>query len=302
MKAERRNIPTTAEVITSVERWGDGILARARKLQRPHVVKIQRPVSEFPQLFVTVPDSWDTIKIAPIYDVHIGHSSHDKALFAKHVDWIQRTPNLLTFNGGDLIENANKLSVGAGVFEQTTSPQNQAFEGIIQVSRIRHKMLFSLPGNHEDRTPVYSGVDLAHWISEGLNIPYFPDYCFCTLKWRGNNFRILAHHGSGSATTAGAQVMAARKALPWAKPVDIYWTGHLHSPRVDVQYQTDVDQKTGLMVERNALVMISPSYLGYFGTYAAKGQYAPGPRGLAVVELHDDGRMDVSVHARGKRF
>src|SRR5512135_795161 len=68
-------------------------------------LKIERPRSDFPELFVTVPDSWPSIVLAPLYDVHLGHDNHDAALFKKHVDWIRRTPNTLTWNGGDLIEN-----------------------------------------------------------------------------------------------------------------------------------------------------------------------------------------------------
>lgn len=262
---------------------------------------IERPRSEFPELFVTVPDSWPSIILAPLYDVHLGHDNHDAALFKKHVDWIRRTPNTLTWNGGDLIENASKLSVGEGVYEQTETPDEQIRSALKAVDPIKHKMLFSLPGNHEARTNLM-GVDIASWIASTLGTAYFRDYCFCTIHWRGNNFRILAHHGSGAATTAGAQRMAARKAVAWAKVFDLFWTGHLHSPLIDVLWQTDIDQRTGKMFERTALVMISPSYLSYFSSYAATKQLPPGPRGLSAVELREDGRMDVSVHANGRRI
>jgi len=270
------------------------------RLKKP-VVKRAYTDSPFPELIVTVPDSWDSIQLAPIYDAHIGASEHDSELFNRHVDWIVRTPNVLTWNGGDLIENASKLSVGAGVYSQDFNPQNQLVQALRRTARIAHKMLFALPGNHEIRTQLM-GVDVAQWIAWMLKVPYFPDYCFCIIKWRGNTFRILAHHGTGAAQTAGAQRMAARKDVAWARPVDIYWTGHLHQPLVDVLYQTDADQKTGQLYERNGLVVISPSYLGYFGSYAAQKRYAPGTRGLAVVVLQEDGRIDASIHARGRRL
>ena len=96
--------------------------------------------------------------------------------------------------------------------------------------------------------------------------------------------------------------MAARKDIAWAKPFDVYWTGHLHSPLVDVLYQTDFDQRTGRIHERNGLALISPSYLKFFGTYASKKRYPPGARGLAVVTLRPDGRIDANLHANGKRL
>ena len=259
-----------------------------------------RPTSEFPELIVTVPDSWSTIKLAPLYDVHIGNINHDAALFTKHVEWIRKTPNVLTWNGGDMIENVTENAPGRT--EQTMTPQAQIDLAKKLLKPIGHKLLFSLPGNHEDRSEKAAGLQITRWMTDDFDAPFFPDYCFCTIKWRGNNFRILAHHGSGSATTAGAQRMAARKALSWAKVFDLCWTGHLHNPLADMLYQTDFDQRTGTMYERGGVVMISPSYLKYFGSYAAKKQYSPGTRGLAVVELQADGRMDVSVHAVGRRL
>ena len=278
-----------------------GFLADLRKEFRSRQVTIKRPTSVFPELLVKVPDSWATVQIAPLYDVHLGHKHHDEALFKKHVQWIARTPNVLTFDGGDLFDNSSKLSVGGGVYEQSETPNEQVYSGMEAIAPIQHKMLFKLPGNHEQRSG-QMGLDVAQWVSTGLALPYFSDYCVCVIEWRGLRFRILAHHGSGAATTAGAQRMAARKDLTWAKPIDLYWTGHLHNPLVDVLYQTDADQKTGLLYERNAFVLISPSYLGFFGTYAAMKRYHPGTRGLASVTLNDDGRMDATMHARGQRL
>jgi len=256
---------------------------------------------EVPELRVRVPDSWRTIQLAPLYDVHKGHRNHDAGKFARHLEWLRTTPNVLTWNGGDLIENASKFSVGSGVYEQNLTPQEQIEEAVSDVARVGKKMLFSLPGNHEDRTELM-GVSVGRWIAQSLGVPFFPDYVFVTIEWRGNRFRVLAHHGSGGAATPGGQRMAARKAVAWAKPVDLFWTGHLHNPLLDIMYQTDFNQDTGESVERSALIVISPSYLKYFGSYAAKKQYPPGPRGLSVVELQPDGRIDVTIHVNGRRL
>lgn len=276
-------------------------IEKLQKRFKKRPVRIEKPESEFPELIVTVPDSWPKIQLAPLYDVHMGSAEHDSELFQKHMKWLIETPNVLTFDGGDMWENATKYSPGASVVVQQGSPNSQLFKAVETIAPIQHKMLFKLPGNHEDRTFNEAGLDSGQQFAEHLKIPFFGDYCFCTLRWRGNNFRLAAHHGSGAATTAGAQRNAARKDMPWAK-FDIYWTGHLHQPMADVVFQTDFDQKTNRMVERNAVVMISPSYLRYFGGYAAKKRLAPGMRGLGVLTLEADGRIDVSLHARGKRL
>ena len=278
--------------------------SRVQSLQKQfkhRAVKLHKPTSEFPELIVTVPDSWERIQLAPLYDVHLGSSSHDAPLFQHHLDWIARTPNVLSFSGGDLVENATKDSPGASVIVQRGTPNEQLFRAAKTLTKIQHKLLFALPGNHEDRTFNVAGIDGAEQLAEHLQIPYFPDYAFVTLRWRGNNFRLCAHHGSGAAQTPGAQRNAARKDMPWSH-FDIFWTGHLHQPMMDVVYQIDFDQQAGGTFERNAIVIISPSYVKYFGSYAAKKRYAPGQRGLGVVILNADGRIDASMHARGKRL
>lgn len=262
-------------------------------------VTIERPRSDFPELVVTVPDSWPYIQLAPLYDVHHGHELHASKTFLNHLEWIAKEPYLLTFNGGDLIENA--VIGSPGIFGQTCPPGEQ-FEAAQKLLKpIVRKMLFAIPGNHEDRTRRVAGFDIARALADHLGVLYYPDYCFCTIRWRGQHFRIAAHHGTGAAQTPGGQRNAARKDMPWLK-ADIYWTGHLHQPIVDLVYQTDYDQQSGRMISRQALVIVSPSYLRYFGGYAASKRYAPGAIGLTPVTLRPDGRMDAIVHAKGQRL
>lgn len=286
--------PATEEFKGRVQALQEKFKARPFKL-------FEHPDSEFPELTVVAPDAWDRIILAPLYDVHIGSGDHDEELFEKHRDWIARTPNVLTWNGGDMVENATKESPGASSLVQKGTPNEQLYRAARKLATIQHKMLFAIPGNHEDRTFNVAGLDGAQQLAEHLQIPYFPDYAFVTIKWRGCNFRICAHHGSGAASTPGAQRNAARKDMPWSH-FDLYWTGHLHQPMADIVYQMDFDQATGAAYERSAAVMISPSYVRYFGGYAAKKRLAPGARGLTAAELNPDGRIDVSLHARGKRL
>jgi hypothetical protein len=285
-------VKTADELLTDLEVIQQTFKKRAFKASRPHD-------SEVPQLVVTLPDKFSTIQIAPLYDVHIGSREHDAALFQRHLQWLATTPNVFTFNGGDMFENKTPNEGKMG--HDPLSPEEQIAEVTRQLAPIQHKLLFSLPGNHEDRTMKQSGISSAKRLADNLKLPYFPDYCLCTIKWRGNNFRILTHHGSGGAQTAGAQRMAARKDLVWLHP-DVMWTGHLHQPLVDTAYYIDVDQKTGQSFERTTLVVISPSYCKYFGGYGAKVRMVPGARGLTVITLNEDGRIDASVHARGKRL
>ncbi len=274
-------------------------LEKVQKGFKKSPVLVERPDSAFPELVVTVPDRWPQIQLAPLYDVHIGNAQHDSDLLARHLKWIAETPNVLTWNGGDLIENITPKQAGMG--HTILSPQEQVELAVKTLAPIQHKMLFALPGNHEARTQQGSQISSAKLMADSLQLPYFPDYCFLTVNWRGNSFRIIAHHGAGGAQSPGAQLNSARKELAWTT-ADLIWTGHLHQNKVDVVYRVDYDQQTGRAFERDTIVIISPSYLNYFGGYAAEARMAPGVRGLSVAILNPNGRIDASVHARGKRI
>lgn len=262
-------------------------------------LSVSKPDSEFPELIATVPDSWPTVKLAPWYDVHHGHQLHDQRLFRRHAKWFATEPYTIGWNGGDFFENVVEGS--PGIFSQSSIPDVQFKESLAILAPMRDRLLFAIPGNHEARTFRRTGFDIARELAERVGIPYFPDYCFCTIKWRGLKFRIVAHHGTGASATPGGQRNSARKDMPWVG-ADLYWTGHLHQPIADVVYRADYDQKSDRMVSRSSVVIISPSYLRYFGGYAAAKRLSPGALGLTVAELRPDGNIEVNLHARGARI
>lgn len=262
-------------------------------------IQIERPESDFPELLVTIPNSWPYFKLEPFYDVHLGHHLHASKQFIRDVARVAKEPYTLTFNGGDLFENA--ILGSPGIFSQDATPHEQFDAGMEITHSIHSKMLFAISGNHEARTVRTAGVDLAKLLAEKMGVHYFPDYCFLSLHWRGNNFHGVIHHGSGAAQTPGAQRNAARKDMPWAK-ADFYWTGHLHQSNTDLVFQIDHNQRTNRIVTRQALVIINPSYLKYFGGYAAAKRYGPGTLGTVPIVFSEDGSIMAQVVARGRRL
>jgi hypothetical protein len=262
-------------------------------------VTITRPESDFPELIVNVPSKWPYVQLAPLYDVHLGNNLHSSAIFKRHAEWLAREPYTLTFNGGDLIENS--ILGSPGIFSQDSIPDTQFDNALKVIYPLKDKMLFALSGNHEFRTFRQTGFDLAKHLAQSLGIEYFPDFCFCSIRWKGQTFRIAAHHGTGAAQSPGGQRNAARKDMPWLE-ADVYWTGHLHQPLVDLVYRVDNNQQTGRTFTRQSFAIVSPSYVKFFGGYGAAKRYAPGAIGLIAVTLHEDGRMDSTLHAKGRRL
>ncbi len=256
--------------------------------------------SEFPEVEIKVPDSWPCVKLCPFYDVHLGSKEHDAELFERHLEWVRNTPYIVSFLGGDLIDNLGPQQA-AKMGQNVLTPQEQLHLATKTFAKVQHKVAFSIAGNHEQRSHRASGIDVARQLAENLRVPYSNDYMFAIVKYRDMNIRLLAHHGSGGAQTAGAQRNAARKDLSWVHP-DILITGHLHKTLTDVIFQVDYDQQTGRPFERNAVVLITPAYLRYFGGYAAMNRMAPDTRGMSSVTIKPDGNLFVEMHARGRRL
>jgi hypothetical protein len=303
MPTKAKEGPFKKELVAAAK-MASGFQTELQKIQnkfrdRAFEIASYRPVPEFdfPEIDIIFSDALETIQLAPLYDVHVGSPQHDEQLLDKHLEWMANTPNVFTWNGGDATENITDKKMG----HTPTSNEEQIINVTRKFSKVQHKMMFSIPGNHEARTFKESQTSSGRRIADNLQVPYFSDYVFANLKWRGNNFRLLAHHGAGGAQSPGAQRNSARKDLDWTKP-DLIWTGHLHAPMADTVYMTDYDQRTGRVYERGAVVIISPSYLKFFGGYAAAMRMKPGLRGLSVVTLQSDGRIDTSIHARGKRL
>lgn len=279
-----------------------GFTSRVEEIQKTfgkRQFQLEVPVSDFPELIITVPDRWPHVTLAPWYDVHHGHRLHAAKLFKKHVEWFINEPYTIGWNGGDFIENAVEGS--PGMFSQRTYPGEQFDEALDLLAPLQHKLAFAIPGNHEARTFRIAGIDIAKHMASDLRIPYFPDYCFATIKWRGMQIRIVAHHGTGSSSTAGAQRNAARKDMPWIGGADLFVTGHLHQPMADVVYSTTWDHE-GRMYTRSAFVIICPSYLQYFGGYAGSKRLSPGQIGLAIAKIHSNGDIETTLTAKGKRI
>lgn len=262
-------------------------------------VKIERPQSDFPELIITVPDSWPYVILEPFYDVHLGNNLHAGKQFVRDVERIANQRYTLSWNGGDLIEN-NVLG-SPEVFAQEKPPEGQFADALDILKPVLPKMLFAITGNHEARTWRVAGFSLAKLLAEKMGLEYFPDYCFQTIVYRGNRFRCNIHHGSGAAATAGGQRNAARKDMPWSR-ADIYWTGHLHQCLADLVYQQEYNQRTNRLHSRQGLVIVSPSYVRYYGGYAAAKRLGPGALGTTPITLYPDGTIEARVRAKGRRL
>lgn len=267
-------------------------LPRPDRPWQPKNPAFSRHVAEkTPWVRVQFPDSSRRrLDIVPIYDVHYGHREYRREKFLEYLEYIRRTPSVFTFLGGDIIENASRESVGAGVYEQSVMPNEQIHEIVNLLRPLAHKIMFSIRGNHEYRSMKVLGIDIGQVIAEALSVPYFAQPVYADLSWKGYSWRIHAQHGSSAAQTHGGQINAATKVVPVQGDfTHAFFSGHTHSSKSIAGNAVCRNWETGELEERKYFVIIMPSFLGYFGTYGAERGWAPPSSGSVRLSLYPNG-------------
>ena len=79
---------------------------------RPRAFKRYKPKTEFPELDITIPDEIESPELAPLFDIHCGSNHQDTPLLDRHLNWIADTPNVFTWDGGDVTENITDFKMG----------------------------------------------------------------------------------------------------------------------------------------------------------------------------------------------
>jgi len=110
-----------------------------------HIGKDERG-NEQPYLLVKIPNFKGKVVVAPLFDIHYGHKTHNFEKFMGYIRWIRETPNVYAILGGDVMENA--LDDGRGMsYDQEHPPMAQLDRMTEILSTISHKILASTPGN-----------------------------------------------------------------------------------------------------------------------------------------------------------
>lgn len=230
-----------------------------------------------------------TIEILPLYDWHYGSEECNEKLIHKIIKYISETPNCYTFLGGDLIECAvyGKLN---NVHTQSIQVTEQVTQLCELLEPIKHKILFSICGNHEYRIEKSTGLDIAALIAFNLDVPYFKWETHFMLKLNSQkkqgdkrNVYIYAHHGAGGGGSSGGKINAVEKFHFRAPFANAIFCGHVHF--------TSETRKLIRYLSQNGVVKNMVQYYISCGTahesdgYAAMKGYAPIPTGLMLAKF-----------------
>ena len=234
------------------------------------------------------------IRIAPIFDVHFGHNTHRADKFRKYLKWIEETPGLYAILGGDLMENA--LDDGRGMmWDQVFAPKTQLDKLTEMLRPIAHKCLLSMRGNHESRTFLRSGIDVAKILADRLKIPYFAGPVLLSILAGGHKWKAYVFHGFSNPGTKGGKLNAAGKPQKFNDFVHFFLSGHTHDPlAVSDTILRENPEKCCLEFAKR-WTCVAQSFEGWGKGYAYEKGYGPVGGGGLVLELYDDGEYVASL-------
>jgi hypothetical protein len=243
-----------------------------------------------PYLWVQFPETdWDKIKVVPIADVHYGSTACMVDKLREYVNWIATTPNVFCFISGDLFENSHGDSnKGISHYEQDVRPRDQVTQMAEILSPIAHKILWAIPGNHEDRSRTRD-YDPLERLCDALDVPYSYEPIFVDVLWNGNVWAIYDQHGRSGSQTNGGKINAAARPQEMQEFVHFTIMAHVHDGKVDRNERLIRDRQNFKIEFKRQYIIICPSFFGYFGSYASKAGYKPGSYGSINFDLFRSG-------------
>ena len=220
-------------------------------------------------------------------DLHYGAKSCDVAKFKEKVRSIKKYGTAVILMG-DLIENANRYSVGAGVYEQVMTPMDQMDDVCKLLEPIKDQCMAMLDGNHEFRTWKECGFRPTQIMADRLDIPYAGFEAFVRMKVKKSVYTVYATHGSTGSRFPWTRMKCLEDIMRNVDS-DICLMGHTHDKLYHEMAYKGITPKKKIGV-------LTGSFLGddSFG-YAAMKNLPPVKTGMIVLELSG---KEWDVHSR----
>lgn len=229
--------------------------------------------------------------LLPLSDGHIGAPTCDYQKLQSTVQWALDNDAWVLLLG-DLVENANRGSVGSGNYEQTLSPQEQqdfAVE-LLRPLAERGLILGAVIGNHEWRTANDSGINITKNICDILGVKYLGFSIFVHATVGKQKYIIFGLHGASGGTSLTGKINAVQK-LAHHRDADIFLMGHVHDIWVGSDKIMKVDTKSKTVKEHKRHYVLTGAYLDYQGSYGEMKAYPPSKTGTPKIRL-DGTRFD----------
>lgn len=235
----------------------------------------------------------DSLKTFWFSDVHLGSNSCDEDLFKRNVERVHEK-QMPCADLGDLIENATRNSIGAGVYDQEQIADAQIERAVQIYKPISDLLKIMQPGNHEIRTYNDSGVNLTKIMADKLGVDFAGAGVMHYLMVGKQRYVGYSTHGGSGATTPGGKLNALLK-LGQLAQTDFSIQGHVHDTLYHSRENFVLDKKDRTVKKNKQHLICNGSYLNYWGSYGQVKGYSPTNKGNAQITFFgDDDLIEVS--------
>lgn len=213
------------------------------------------------------------LNVYPLGDVHIGSEEFDHEKWAMWKKAVMNDPESAVVIVGDTVDNGLKNSK-TNSYGATMRPREQKEWLKSEFQSFRDKIIGAVQGNHEYRStnesddcPLYD--ILCKLDKEDI---YRENMCFLKVnlgfknKDRQYSYTMVLGHGQGDGKTRNFGYAI--------DGMDIFVTGHTHSPRSTFPAKIVIDSKNETVREVVYHHIIVPSF-SRIGGYSLKGMYQP---------------------------
>lgn len=229
-------------------------------------------------------------------DLHIGAKTCD---FEAASEAIQRCldKGIYVLGMGDMLECATRYSVGAGIYEQTQTLEQQIEMTIELLESVVERGLFlgMHLGNHEERVNKEVGLNIMKIMCQRLGCRYLNHAAYHLWRVGKESYTVHSTHGSAGSRLPYTKIKSALDVFRYVD-TEIVCYGHLHGLDHMTSLYSAVNKSRKKVESRSRHAILTGSYLRYSGSYAEKKNLAPVQMGSPIISLYrDDHRIHVSL-------
>jgi len=225
---------------------------------------VGRPIRLNKHTLSLVPNKTYT-EIVFIGDVHFGSPQCDVARFLDMLNYCLKTKTYVLLMG-DLLEVATRHSVGAGVYEQDNTAEQQHEQMLEWLTPLAEKKLIlgTHAGNHGERVYKETGFNLDKALARELRVPYLADACWNQFRVGKETYTIYTLHGRSGSRFDGTALLALER-ISTSFFADGVFCGHSHKCINSIVVMQKV--QNGLVKEHKKHLLICGAYLKYDKSY-----------------------------------
>jgi len=188
---------------------------------------------------------------------------------------------------GDLIESANRYSVGESVYTQL-NPQQQIDDMVNLLKPLVKKglLLNILGGNHESRIKKLTGLDVNKIIADSLHVHHSGLSQWFNIKVGKQEYSMYTLHGYGNSKTLSGKLNQVKK-ISETFNCDVVAQGHVHDLCNLHKIEKILDEDK--IITKEKYLVITGSYLDYNNSYAEELGLSIGKIGSPIITFTTSG-------------